>query len=215
MSYQLQQAGTFRGTITEYGLFEPESGAVGVNIKASINEAWDSEAQSWVDWSEYDLETEGTAWIVKKGGGINQKSTESLIQYAGWDGSIESITNGTWKPTPCAFVVNEDNYRDEVRYRIAFINDHDRAPGGGGNVSPDRAKELSMQYGAQLRALAGNVARNAAPPAGKPKPPKAAKPPMVGGPVTAEARKALAKAKVTTSDPNAMLQEDANDDVPF
>jgi hypothetical protein len=228
MPVQISQEGSFRGLITEYGLYEPDSGAVGVNIRARITEAWDSDSLTWEDWAEYDMEAEGCVWLVQrkdKGGGINQKSVDSLIRFAGWNGDIQSIVNGGWEPVMCAFAVTKETYKENTRFRIAFINDPDRIPGGQGNVTPERAKELQTLYGAQFRALAGNTTRNAAPPQGKP----GAKKGPIGGkaPATAPATKpAPAKrppmdqspksAPKTIDEVNAELQAaGGGDDIPF
>jgi hypothetical protein len=218
MSQEINQNGIFRGQILEFGLYEPESGAVGVSVKARIDEQWNTETKAWDDWREYDVTADGTVWVIKKDGSLNDKQVESLIKATGWDGNIEAVRNGEWQPTPCQLVVNEDTYKDEVRYKISFVNEYDRTPGAVGNVSPDRAKQLQTQYGAQLRALAGNVLRNAAPPAGKPKAPKPAAKPATktAGPMTQDARKALAGAASSAVDPNdALAEAGSGEDVPF
>jgi|WetSurMetagenome_2_1015567.scaffolds.fasta_scaffold94728_3 hypothetical protein len=181
MSQPINQEGAFRGLITEYALFEPKSGAVGLNIKAAIHEAWDEENQAWGDWREFEVEAEGCIWIIKKDGSINEEGAESVVKFSGWNGDLATVTDGTWKPRACAFTVKKDVYKDQTRFRIAYVNDPERIPGGMGNVSPERAKELSMKYGSQFRALAGNAARNATTPAGKPKLP--AKPSKKPAPV--------------------------------
>ena len=174
MSQQLQDIGTFRGNILGYTLEKAESGAVAVYLEVSVDEAWDEEAQDWADWREHELETSGRIWVIKKDGTINKTQAESLLKCAGWDGSFESIYNGDWKPTPIQFDVEEDAWKDKVRYRISWLNPYDRIPGMG-NVGEDEAKSLQSKFGSQLRALAGNQQRNAAPPAkaGGPKKPKA------------------------------------------
>lgn len=177
MPKPLNWAGNCRGQILEYGLAEMDSGATAVNITARVDEYWDAADKGWKDCRAEMFETEGAIWIIKKDGKINQSQAESLMQHAGWDGKPTSIENGSWKPTPCSFVVNEDTYKDESRFRISWLNDYDREPGASGNVSPERARELETQYGSQLRALAGNVARNdVPPPEGKPSAPTPAAP---------------------------------------
>ena len=172
MSEPLKWAGTCRGQIIEYGLAEMDSGATAVNIVARVDEYWDTGDSSWKDCRTGKLETEGAIWIIKKDGKLNQSQVESLVQCADWDGDIKSIENGNWKPTPCSFVVNKDTHKDESRFRVSWLNDYDREPGASGHVSPERAQELQTQYGSELRALAGNVARNnVSPPEGKPSAP--------------------------------------------
>jgi hypothetical protein len=183
MSTAIDRAGVFRATIQAYSLREEKSGAKGIAVEsAMISEAWNSETQAWEDWSQYDVDAEGVLYVVKKDGTVNQGTAESLIKYAGWNGDLEAVYAGTWIPTPCQIVVNEEkpnDYHEKSRYRISFVNAFDSTPGKMGNVSAERAKELQNQYGAQFRALAGNNQRNAKAPAGKPTlPPPAATPPV-------------------------------------
>jgi hypothetical protein len=174
MANLLQQEGTFRGAITGYGLYEAESGACSVKVTVKIDDIF-HEGQ-WHDWRGEDMEAHGELWVIKKDGGINESSVKSLITAAGWDGSLLSLTEGTWQPQPVQIVVTADNYKDETRFRIAYINEYDRMPGGG-NVTTGKAQELQTRFGSALRAVAGNLIRNQMPaPASAPVKPKAAKP---------------------------------------
>lgn len=161
MSQPVDREGVFRAEIKEFGIKESDSGAVGISIKAELTEFWNG--AEWEPWTEYGMEAIGDVWIVKKDKSINQSGTESLIRYAGWDGDILSIVNATWQPTPIAVVIKADEYKGNVRYRVEFVNDYSRVPGGLSMVSPEKANELKTRYGSQLRAIAGNVQRNAAP----------------------------------------------------
>ena len=174
--------GTFRGVITSPGLQKgkPPSKSVGVTFLAQLTSIWveheDGEGGEWQPWEEYGMEAEGTSWIVGKEGAANQKAIEALIACAGWDGDLNSIYDGSWVPTPCQFVIKADTYRDETRYKVAFVNDYNRVPGGTGNVDASEAKLLQSQLGQQFRAIAGSLKRNAtAPAAGKPSSPPASK----------------------------------------
>lgn len=169
MSQPVDREGVFRGTISAYGLKEMESGAVAVAIKVTLSQMWTG--NEWCDWAQYEMEAEGDIWIVKKVGSINQAAAESLINYAGWDGSLLSILEETWQPKPCAVVVKREDYEGKTRYKVSFVNDHERTPGGMSNVSAEKAKELNTRFGAQFRALAGNKARNGASAGGRPTPP--------------------------------------------
>jgi hypothetical protein len=176
MSVEIDRAGNFRGVITECGLYEAKSGAKAVNITASIRECWNSETKQWEDWEQYEIVAHGAIWIIKTDGTVNTKGVQSAVECANWNGSFEKAAVGVFADVekPCQFVVNEEGpneFHKETQYKIAFLNDFDRTPGGNGNVSPERAKELQTQYGAQFRALGGNVQRNTAKPIGKLKPP--------------------------------------------
>jgi hypothetical protein len=171
MPNELEWSGTCRGQITEYALAEMKTGAVAINLTARVTEYWDEETGEWKDCSTGDLETGGPVWIILKNGNINQPAAESLMKHAGWDGDLTSIENQRWEPTPCAFVVKIDNYNDEVRYRIGYINAFEAIPSGGSTaVSVDRITALQAQYGPQLRALAGSIEMNATPPPAAPPP---------------------------------------------
>tara|TARA_Y100001963_G_scaffold157272_1_gene253028 strand:+ start:16241 stop:16837 length:597 start_codon:yes stop_codon:yes gene_type:complete len=161
----IQQAGVFRGEISSYGLNEADSGAIAVTIKVSIHEIFHED--KWHDWKEHDFVANGDIWVIKKDGKLNKRQAEALVKCAGWDGSFTSISQGTWSPTPVSVVVNEDTYKDETRFRIEWLNEFNRTPGGG-NVDDDKAKNLEQKFGSELRAIAGNSSRNGSKPASKP-----------------------------------------------
>ncbi len=187
MSQALNQAGTFQGQFTAYGLKEFDSGALAVVVMARIDTCWDDKEQSWDDWSGFDCEVEGTLFIVKKDASINKIAVESLVRFADWDGSLHSIADKSWQPKSCQFSVEEDTYNEKVRYRINFLDDRDRIPGKQiGTLSSDKVAALEAKYGAALRAVAGSVRMNSAapPPTKQPVPskPKKGEPVPVGHP---------------------------------
>lgn len=174
--------GTYRvGEVLNYGLKKFEgSTSVAVALHVRLVELLHEG-----EWYPVDQECYGDVWILKKNnGGPNQKSVESLIEHAGWDGNLESIANGTWKPTPFQVTTKADEYQGNVSYKINFVNAWDAKPRGAGSLgtaSADDAKQLQNQWGSQLRALAGNRMRPQPPAASKPAtPPRpAAKPQSV------------------------------------
>jgi hypothetical protein len=172
---QCDREGTFRAQIKGYGIRDADgSQSVGVVLQVLLLELWNGTA--WDEWEQYEMEAEGTLWVVKKNGEINQSAAESLTKYAGWDGSFSSLFSQTWQPTKCQVVVKRDDYKGEVRYRVEFVNGYDRTPGAVSSVSESKARELETRYGSQFRAIAGNSKRNGPAPAapangGKPAPP--------------------------------------------
>lgn len=180
----IDREGVFRAIIEEYGLKQVDSGSVAVAIRCKLTEWWDQANGLWMPWSEYEMEAEGDVWIVKKDGSVNEKAAESLMRHADWDGDIESIMSNKWQPTPIQVQINRDVYKDQVRFKIAFVNNHDRTPGAMSNVRPDQAALLSNKYGSQFRAIAGNARRNGVPSAlgGPAKPPAPAPAPAKTGP---------------------------------
>jgi hypothetical protein len=165
MSKQLTQTGTFRGHIVNYGLTESQNKATAICITLQIEDIFDK--GEWYDWREYDLEVSGDLWIIKKDGSLNEQQIRAVTQYANWDGNLLSVVNHTWEPSAIQVVVQENIFKENVSYRINWINAYDSIPGGG-NITPDKAKELQSRYGSQLRAMVGNVVRNSSPPASKP-----------------------------------------------
>lgn len=176
MSQPVDREGTFRGLITEYGLKEFDSGAVAVAIKARLDQIWTGD--DWQDWSEYGMEAEGNIWIVGKEGKPNDRGVESLIKCAGWDGNILAVSGETWKPTPSQFVIKAEQYQGRAFNKIAFVNEHDRTPGGSlSNMTDEKVKSLATRFGSQFKAIAGNVKRSAIP-AAPPKNGNGVKPPV-------------------------------------
>lgn len=205
---EFQYEGTFRGQIVSYGLHEAESGAKAVNLRVTVEEAWwadDEGVYAWRDWREYGFAVDGSIWVVKKDGSLNENSVRSLMENAGWEANFRQLSEQTWEPRPIQFTVEEDTYKDELRYRIGFINAYDATPGGG-NVSPETARQLDDVYGGALRALAGTMTRNAAKPAGAP-----TKGPGKPAPQT---RRPAKKAKAPEK-PQADEALPAGDEIPF
>lgn len=177
MALPCDREGSFRGEILAYGLTESNDKAVGVNVRVHLLAWWTDGA--WQDWSGYDpVEAEGCIWIVKKDGNLNERAVKGLIDFAGWDGSMESIANETWRPLQIGLTVERDEFKGQMRFKIGFINDFSRTPGAMSTCSPSRVQELSNRFGAQFRAIAGNAQRNSAPPQhSSPQPPPPARVP--------------------------------------
>ena len=172
MSQSLEWVGTCRGKIKEFGIRESDSGRWRSASRRDIDSYYDTDTCAWVECEDQEYEAQGDLWIIKKDGTPNAGQVESMCQFAGWNGDLEGIANGTWQPKACSFVLNREEYKEQVRHRISFLNAYDRTPGNVGNVSPDKVKALQDRYGAQLRALAGNVQQKALPAPAKASGPK-------------------------------------------
>lgn len=175
---ELDREGTFRGLITEYGCRKTEGGAIQLSVYADIEEEWDPQLEAWVDWREYQRKVSGDLNLVKKDGTINKTQVQALVNHTNWDGNFTSFSQETFKPTPCQFVVKQNTYNDNTRYRIEWINAYDRVPGAFTPLDADTAKALQNKLGGEMRALVGNVVRQERKPTGTPAaPPKAPAPP--------------------------------------
>lgn len=183
MGNPVDREGNFRVEITDYGMREAKapSKSVGVTLKCRLLEIYDFDSEQWHAWAEYDQEADGAIWIVGKDGDLNDKAVESLVVNAGWDGTIESIVEKTWKPTACQITTSENVYNGKTTFQIGFVNHYDSKPGGMGAVSSEKAKQLSQKYGSSLRAVVGTMQTNSsAAPKGKPPAPKPKAPQPVG-----------------------------------
>ena len=185
MSQPIDRAGNFRGLITACGIQEGKdsSQSVAVGVTVEIHDWWNSEAQSWEDWRTFQFEATGFLYVIKKDGSVNDGVVKALIEHANWPNDLTATVGNGWEPTPCSFSVESNTYKEKTNFRIgSFMRAYDAVPGAEiATVSVDRAKQLQSRHGAALRAIGGNVKRNAAPaPANRPAPP----PP----PVNAEAK---------------------------
>jgi hypothetical protein len=169
MTLPVDREGTWRVEITEYGLFEADSGAVAVSMKCHALEYYDTDTKQWTEWTQYgNYEIEGNIWIFKKKSELNERTAKSLMQNAGWNGDIETIVNGEWQPKQCQVTSELDTYQGNERMRIGFLNHWDHVSGNIGNIDAAKAKQLQKKHGGALRALAGNVTRNETAPTGTP-----------------------------------------------
>ncbi|KKM07634.1 hypothetical protein LCGC14_1731980 [marine sediment metagenome] len=193
---ELYEEGSFRGRIIEYWWCPSKTtSSRGVGIKVEIDEYWHAETQQWGSYEGFPV-VSGVVWIIGTDGVLNQRQVQSLTDHAGWNGDFDSISDGTWKPTPVQVKVGTNERQGNTEYRIDWVNAYDSIPGGSG-LNAETAKELNAKYGSQLRALRGNVTRNAAPPAGSEGP-----------------KKPAAKAKQSTEQPTP-VPDKTGDEIPF
>lgn len=164
MADKIDREGSFRARIVEYELKEFESGAVAIDVKCVLTQEPGSEG--WVDLEE-PLEASGLIFVIKKDGSVNTNGFDSLRNHAGWDGNLESIGCRTWEPTQCTVEIKREEYKDQIRYDVSFINAYEQRP----KMSPARASELQAKYALKLQRAGGAI---------KPKTGKLAPPPPQG-----------------------------------
>jgi hypothetical protein len=181
--------GVFRCSVEAYGLKELPSGSVAVSLQVKLLEWFGAMHQGdepgWHDWSAYNMGAEGDIWIVgnkDNGNKLLESGVNSLVRHGGWDGDFGSIVGDTWQPTPFSVVTQADKDKNgnikAGQFRIAFVNDYSHVPGQLTRITPEAAVALASRYGAQMRALAGNARRNAAPATSRPSAPP---PPVATG----------------------------------
>lgn len=194
---EVDREGDFQVEAKDYMLAESASGSVNLSMVFRILNVWDEESQTWSDWTKdeagnrMEIVVSGLINLIKKktedgkSGGINERQCDSLIEYCGWNGSMTSLADKSWKPTNCQVKVTEEEYRGKKSYKVAWVNAFDSVPGGAGRgltaASAEAAQRLQDQWGASLRALAGKAKDKVQRPAGKPAPPTKAAPPVAAG----------------------------------
>ncbi len=201
---QLRQEGNFRGFITSYAVRKPgkkkdpneaPSKSRAISLTVAITEIWHK--GEWCDWQNEGFEVSGDMWVVKIDGTVNKTAVQDLMEYAGWDGTFASVEGGTWPSHNVHVKVESHTYNQKMEHRIAWLRGYDEQPGQRGNVSTEEIKTLDQQFGPKFRALSGDTARNAAPPAGAP--PAKPEPAMAVSPAKeARATEELAQARVGT-----------------
>jgi len=199
MSNPVDREGVFRATISGYGVQNAESGALGIAMTFDLTELWcppaNGEEGYWYPWSEHQQQAQGTFWIVKKDGTPNNGAIEQLCRYAGWTGTLATLAEGKWEPTPVQVTIKsetrkQDGKPDRTELRASFLNDFNRVPGAQGNVDAAKAQELDSRFGAHFRAIAGTVAQSKTPPAAS-KPPAPSRPAQPPGVPAAQTKQAM------------------------
>ena len=164
---ECSRTGTFKAKASSYGLMQGKDGSqsVWVSFNFQLLEYYDENTKTWVPWSEYAESIFGKEIIRKKDGTLFQKGVENLCQVFDWNGNLEDWgKEGVIHMPVVQIVVEEETYKEQTRFVVAWINP---LGGGGGNFSnaDDRViAGLQANLGGELRAIAGNVKRN------KPKP---------------------------------------------
>lgn len=178
----MDREGNFRGSVLSVALQKADKTASRfVELKMRAEEMWDGE--SWIPWAEYDQEVYGSVCVIKKDGTINKRPVETLLRN-GWSGDFAAIVDGTVQLEPMRFTVKKNEYTKgdgaaAANFKIDWIDEFESTPGGGGlqsNIDANEARSMSAIHGGAIRALAGNLKRNAAAPSGRPAaPPPAGK----------------------------------------
>jgi len=174
MSQELNQAGTFRVEITDYGVNENnQTKTLGVIVQCLVLEAWDQPTKTWINWRDSDVATSGYLNLIKKDGTDNEIGVRSLAA-AGWSGELPDICEERWKPIHCQAVVKFNDKSGKMS--VDNLSDYNREPGQVTNIDAQRARQIQMQHGGAFRAIIGNAKRTASPASAPPAPPIAGEP---------------------------------------
>lgn len=143
--------GRWKGVVTSAAVKQFTSGAVGLSLVVSLDQQ--QSGNGWADWSEYQMDAEGTIFIVLKDGNPNDRAVESLRDTFAWDGDIRKL-DGRLVGMPLQFTTQSDVYKGQERFKIGFINHVDST--GLGTQAADEATltVLQNQYGPKLAQIA-------------------------------------------------------------
>jgi len=181
MSQPIDREGIFRAAPVEVGLREFDSGAVAVSVRFGVLEHFG--AAGWEDWRQYQVEVYADLFVVKRDKTINEPIVRAMMLALGWNGSLADLAIPDIQLRPCQVDVRAEQYNGATSYRAKWVNPWDHIAGAGvGNVNADRVRALQSTHGGALRAIAGNIARNAT----APPPPTTGQPGQAPAPPSAQ-----------------------------
>lgn len=150
---KLDRPGIFRAIPVSWSVIKgKETKSVGLAITYKIlAQLVDPATDEWDDWTKYDEhEVSGAVWIVGKDGSVSEAGVKRLAESLGWDGDPASIPAGP-PQTECQIEVAYNNFKGREGYIVQWLN-----PLGGTQSYAD-VTDLSIQYGAEMRAAASAV----------------------------------------------------------
>ncbi len=188
---RLEREGIFKAKPLTWGVFQADSGAVGIQMSFLILAQLDG--SEWVSWADAEDHTVyGTIWVVKKDGSIVVKNVEDMYAALGWEGGMAEVSG----PVPDRVVqvtVKVEEYKGKTQYKVAFIAPENYVPGPQG-AAPEDVKKIDARFGSLLRAAAAGAKKAAGGGAQKAPASKAAPPPKQAAPTTKPDFPAPAKA---------------------
>lgn len=168
---RLEREGIFKAKPLTWGVFQADSGAVGIQMSFLILAQLDG--KEWVSWAEAEDHTVyGTIWVVKKDGSIVVKNVEDMYAALGWEGGMAEVSG----PVPDRVVqvtVKAEEYKGKTQYKVAFIAPEDYVPGPQ-SAAPEDVKKIDARFGSLLRAAAAGAKKAVGTP--KPAAPKPSTP---------------------------------------
>lgn len=188
----VDREGTFKGTIIENGLKAFDSGAVAFTFAVRLTALWDSAAEKWWPWEQYNQGCEGDIWLVNKAQKLLDTNVKALAKAIGWNGDFAVLGTPNAQFPDVQVVIKNDEYKDKQRLRVQFINPLNSTPGGMGLADDQAIQSLKARFGGQIRAIVSATEATTAPivgpgptppaPPAPPAPPSGATPPAGIGP---------------------------------
>ena len=169
---RIQEEGIFHAVPLTWTLKDQlPSGSQPLNVAYAIKRQWDDEEEQWLPAEAPGLYVEGTFWILKREGAVNEFAAKQMMEVGMWSGDPAQFNEAPDRPQLNVTVkASESNGR--VYFNVDWVAPHveDQAPsssGGGAKViqsDPAVVGALGAQHGATFRALAAKVKGAPAPP---------------------------------------------------
>jgi len=167
----LDRTGVFRVKSTEHGLGQTKkAGYPQFNVNVSVLAHYDEDTETWVDYSEYGMETTVRQCLF----GVNKKtqkemttlSYDNVCKVFKWDGADLQALAETKPGVEFQITVkdNDPDYADKYPYQISWIDDFDADPSQ--KIAKCTAEEitgLQAKYAQLLKAKAKPAAPAKAP----------------------------------------------------
>ncbi len=111
----------------------------------------------------------GDLWLIGVDGSVNTRSIATLRDVLKFtSGNLKDFEDtAKWKPPRCQITVERDEYKNKVRYKVAWVNSLDGSGGGSGRATRTQVDEVQAMHGdAIMAALAGKLPEQATPATG-------------------------------------------------
>lgn len=151
----IERSGRFRGTILDHGVSATKkSGCPQFVAKLHAKEYYDEAEKEWVDWEDQD---EGiTGYIILFGGdGKPTFNCEDVMETFEWDGkSFVELNEMDLENVDIQFVVKEEEYEGETKFKVATVAPYDATPSTGvRKLDGDELKELDKKFAQGLKKI--------------------------------------------------------------
>lgn len=158
---RLEYEGRFLAHIDDVGLFQSKtSQAVAINFFFSTESYFDGDEQH--EYSGYRVR--GRFWVIGRSGDVLPEQAAAVADATGWDGSLDAIHDGSWRPeSPVQITVEKETSGDgRTYYNAVRIHRADWQPARAGNVSAGDARQIAARYSSALKSVVAKYRRQQA-----------------------------------------------------
>ena len=166
---RVEWEGRYLAVITEYGLFQSRtSQAVALDLRFETLAYFDKEGLA--DMRGYT--TRGRFFIIGRSGDLLEDNARNLADATGWDGDLDAINAGTWRPPTVQIVVESETNNGRTYYNAVRIFPEDWQ--AAGNIAGGDAQQIARRYTGALKSLVAKHRGQVPEPSPAPTPPTAA-----------------------------------------